>query len=136
MYAVNVYNLTTEGNKQLTKNFQAREFASPDSNVLILNPKLAPYCQKIRDKFGKSWTPSSGYRTVAHNKSVGGEKNSQHLYGNACDIPASRIGVSPKVLYDFCDSLIGSAGGVGIYDWGVHIDVRGYRARWDYRTRK
>lgn len=39
-----------------------------------------------RAKYGKAIGVSSGYRSEAVNKSVGGEKGSQHLKGEAADI--------------------------------------------------
>ncbi len=40
----------------------------------------------LREWYGKPITVNSGFRTVAHNKAVGGAKNSHHLKGEAVDI--------------------------------------------------
>ena len=39
-----------------------------------------------RERLGMPITVNSGYRCPAHNKAVGGVKNSQHLKGEAADI--------------------------------------------------
>jgi hypothetical protein len=75
---------------QLTTNFRYGEFfcqgvQPPDSlypNILALAQEL----QKLRTLLGKSITIISGWRTVAHNASVGGAPSSQHLLGKAADI--------------------------------------------------
>ena len=42
--------------------------------------------QPIRDKFGNAIIVTSGYRSGALNRVVGGSKSSQHLKGEAADI--------------------------------------------------
>lgn len=37
-------------------------------------------------------------------------------------------GVMLQSLYDA--AVTAGADGIGIYSWGVHVDVRGYPARW------
>lgn len=46
----------------------------------------------LRDRLGVPITISSGYRSPALNKTVGGAKNSQHLTGEAADINCPAIG--------------------------------------------
>jgi hypothetical protein len=52
--------------------------------------------QPIRDKIGVPIRISSGYRSVALNKRIGGSNNSQHTRGQAADIIAS--GMTPHQL--------------------------------------
>lgn len=51
---------------------------------------LANLCQKIlepvRKKFGLPITVTSGYRSEALNRAVGGSRTSQHMTGDAADI--------------------------------------------------
>jgi uncharacterized protein YcbK (DUF882 family) len=70
-----------------------------------------------------------GYRCPKHNKEVGGVPNSQHLYGIAADIDASRWGVDE--LADLAEQR--NADGIGKYYGSnfVHIDTRGEKARWE-----
>ena len=46
----------------------------------------------VRDMFGKPIKVNSGYRCEDHNRRVGGDKNSQHLSGQAADVCAERSG--------------------------------------------
>lgn len=48
----------------------------------LINVVLDP----LREAYGKPITTNSGYRSFALNKAVGGEKNSQHMTGEAADI--------------------------------------------------
>jgi uncharacterized protein YcbK (DUF882 family) len=73
---------------------------------------------------------TSGYRPPAYNRKVGGVSNSTHIDGLAADIYSDHL--STDELYDICDRIVGEKGGVGYYpiQQFVHVDVRGYRARW------
>ncbi|MBU1698519.1 MAG: peptidase M15A [Candidatus Eisenbacteria bacterium] len=100
----------------------------------------------------------SGYRTPYYNKSIGNVKYSRHVYGGAADIfidadPLNGVMDDlnhdgeidyrdAAVLYDIVDVLYGKPfyehflGGLARYrktqNHGpfVHVDVRGFRARW------
>ena len=59
----------------------------PTSSEYVANAiKLARTWGEVRDKFGSPMTITSGYRPPNVNRSVGGAKNSQHLYFRALDI--------------------------------------------------
>jgi len=61
-------------------------------NVRRLMYKL----EALRGKTGNnSITVNSGFRSIAHNRAVGGASNSQYLYGVAADIVASNRSVLP-----------------------------------------
>lgn len=76
-----------------------------------------------------------------HNRAVGGSPNSQHMYGRAMDFHIN--GLTPWTIYvtllDFrrC-GLLPELRGLGVYDWGVHIDCREPYSfvHWDSRTKK
>ncbi len=99
----------------------------------------------------------SGFRTPSYNRSIGNVKHSRHMWGGAADIfidenndgmlddlnGDGRITVADAaVLYDLFDGQFGKnrlpnfVGGLGRYrktsNHGpfVHVDVRGFRARW------
>jgi hypothetical protein len=102
----------------------------------------------------------SGYRTPYYNKLIGDVKYSRHIYGGAADIfidenpkdgmmdDLNEDGVidlrDAAVLYDIIDSMYGEKwydrfiGGLGRYKKTsghgpfVHVDVRGFHARWGY----
>ena len=105
-----------------------------------------------------TFTVMSGYRTPAYNASIGNGRHSRHIYGGAADIfiDANNDGVMDDLngdgvhdrrdaaaLFDLVDSLSHNApqftpliGGLGEYpptsNHGpfVHVDERGWRARW------
>jgi uncharacterized protein YcbK (DUF882 family) len=129
MDMVRVYSARSEGNKKVSTNFHVREYACKDGAELVLiHPKLAEILQKIRTHFGRPVTITSAFRTEAHNKKVGGEANSQHLYGRAADIKVT--GVTPKKVAEYAETLLPNTGGIGIYSNFTHIDCRQKKARW------
>jgi len=125
---------------RLTKNFTKREFKSKDGaampdDVFANIKELASNLQVLRDFLGEPIRINSAYRSPAHNKAIGGVKNSQHVLGRAADIKVRDI--ETKDLYLIIESLIIDGkmkdGGLGLYDTFVHYDIRGSKARWDYR---
>ena len=73
----------------------------------------------------------SGIRCKEHNAEVGGVPNSEHLYGCAADLHSQ---LPPAELYRIADGvtaeLIPGRGGIGLYRWGIHVDVGKY-SRWN-----
>jgi len=123
----------------LTRNFNLSEFSSRGQPVppeYLCNVRvLATNLQVIRARIGEPLVIISGYRSPAHNTAVGGAKHSQHLTASAADL---RCSLSPdelrQVILDLIESGEIMQGGVGIYDDGlVHYDIRGTKARWDWR---
>ncbi|MCH5302230.1 MAG: peptidase M15 [Prevotella sp.] len=72
---------------------KARKIDNTPSREEIEN--LSVLCRRVlqplRDKYGSSIIVTSGYRSEALNKAVGGVKTSQHRYGEAADIKCSDI---------------------------------------------
>ena len=125
---------------RLTKNFTQREFRSKDGAKMPLDvldniKELACNLQVLRDLLGESIKINSGYRSEAHNKAVGGVKSSKHTKGLAADIRVKDLETDD--LYLLIESLIKQGdmqeGGLGVYDTFVHYDIRGTRARWNYK---
>lgn len=114
------------------QHFQRREFACKCGKCggFPVEPsmELVELLDKIRAHYGKPVRVNSGIRCAAHNANVGGASRSQHLLGTAADICIA--GVTPEELAAYIETLIPNTGGIGIYAWGVHVDVRGSRARW------
>lgn len=124
-----VFSKSTDGELYVAPNFQVKEFACSDgSDVVVIHPFIPHICQLVRNKFNMPFSPNSAYRTVTHNKSVGGANKSNHIYGRAVDIPAKR-GVTPKQLYDYVDTLFGEWGEIGIYTWGIHVGIQDKKER-------
>lgn len=127
---VHAYSKAKDGAVQLTVNFKVREFACQDgSDTIFISTELAQVLQKIRSRFGKPVTINSAYRTEVHNRAEGGSPTSQHKYGLAADIVVQ--GVAPMDVARYAETVLGSKGGIGLYKWGVHVDVRAKRSRWD-----
>lgn len=134
--ATKQYSLAKDGAKQLAPGFRVREFRCRDgSDTIMIDQTLAVLLQAIREHFNKPITITSGYRTAAHNKSVGGAKSSQHLLGKAADIQVADTTVEAVAAY--AESLMPDWGGVGRYPvkagrakgW-VHVDTRANKSRW------
>jgi uncharacterized protein YcbK (DUF882 family) len=123
--------LDVEPDFKLSNNFSASEFFCHDTETykyVRVSPKLIQMLEKIREKVGPLRILSA-YRPPAYNRSVGGASNSCHIDGLAADICGN---VSTEKLLEVAESVIGDDGGVGYYPGSgfVHIDVRGYGARW------
>jgi uncharacterized protein YcbK (DUF882 family) len=89
--------------------------------------QLATEFEKLRLLMGaKPLTVLSAYRTPEHNKKVGGASNSQHLEGRALDIRCPK-GWTPVKMALLVKQMIKDGSqikGLGIYPWGIHIDIR------------
>lgn len=110
---------------QLTENFNLKEFQCSCCGTVKIDPELVRRLQAMRDELGVPIIVNSGYRCPAHNKAVGGAKDSQHLVGKAADITARDLPrlmlLAEKYFHDQ---------GLGLYKNYVHVDVRGTRVRW------
>ncbi len=98
------------------------------NNKAKLDMRLVELLQKLRDKVGRPITVHSGYRTPEYNQKVGGVRDSQHIKGTAADI--SIKGMSVYSIAEMAEQI--GFDGIGIYEKQgfVHVDVRGYEARW------
>lgn len=122
--------------------------------------KLELILQKVNEKGYHCGTFAilSGYRTPYYNRRIGNVKYSRHLWGGAADIfidedpkddvmdDLNRDGQinwrDAAIVYDIIDDMYGTSfyqpfiGGLGRYRKTpahgpfVHVDVRGFRARW------
>ena len=122
--------MTRDSTRQLSPSFRVREFACKGSDVVLIDDELVVLLQCIREHFGKPVHITSGYRTAAHNKSVGGAAYSQHLYGRAADIRVQGIPVEQLAAY--AETCLPGTGGIGRYPAKgfVHVDVRKAKSRW------
>lgn len=127
---------------QLTTNFHKMEFESRDgavmpSEVLENIKELANNLQKIRDHFGEAIHINSAYRSPAHNESIGGATNSQHLLGKAADIAMKNF-TSEEIVLELKKMINDGEikqGGLGLYNGFVHYDIRGTKARWNFSNK-
>lgn len=84
---------------------------------------------KMRAQIGYPLIVNSGIRCKKHNAAVGGASASQHLYGTAADISCSAS--TPSKLKKLAEKLLPNSGGIGLYSWGIHVDSRNAKARWN-----
>ena len=117
---------------KLSAHFDSSEFACRCgcgglNNGAGVNPRLVEVLERMRRACNRPLELSCGYRCPFHNAEVGGVSNSQHLYGTAADVQCPE-GMTPWELFELAKDC--GADGVGLYDWGVHVDVRGYKITW------
>ena len=84
---------------------------------------------------------NSGHRTPRTNIEIGGASKSRHIAGEAIDMKIGDIDNNgfysdkdKQLILEICEKeLIKNKGGIGKYPGTrvVHIDTRGYKARWD-----
>lgn len=117
----------------LSKHFLSYEFQCPCCNQLTIDMQLIRGLEALRVLANnRPVIISSGFRCEEHNKAVGGSLNSQHLLGKAADIKI--LGYSPKEIKEFAGQIpVFQNGGIGLYSTFVHLDVRGWKARWEGR---
>lgn len=97
-----------------------------------INMDMVRAADAVRERLGVPLRVNSGLRCRQWNQIQDGAANSRHLYGDACDL-GKPDGYTVDQMYDTAEDIIGNTGGVGAYNWGIHIDKRGSKARWDER---
>lgn len=115
---------------KISEHFKLSEFESPDTKEVKLDPALIDKLESLRELVGQPLTINSGYRTETHNRAVGGAEHSKHRLGQAADIKLPD-GLSVDEMAILAERV--GFDGIGKYHWGIHVDVRGTKARWDYR---
>lgn len=104
------------------KYFQIEEFASPDEpgSGTMMDADLLEKLDLARDICGFPLIINSGYRSVEHNKKVGGVKNSSHLLGLAVDIHCT----DSRKRFILLDALMVSGfTRIGLAGSYIHADV-------------
>jgi len=146
---------------RLTRNFRIWEFRCHDKSVTQVPEPLFPNVRRLARNlqvlhyaaaaiYGRDVKISirSGYRTPEHNdKTPGAADKSYHQEALAADFNLF-LKVDAKTWEELPPTEVRSLileliregtmeeGGIGIYDWGLHYDCRGTRARWDGRPRR
>ena len=98
-------------------------FPDPEEmdNLHMLAEKIL---QPLRDAWQRPIVVSSGYRSPALNKALGGARNSQHLYGEAADIQsATRSPEDNQKLFALASALVCD----GTIEVGQLIDEHAYQ---------
>lgn len=91
---------------------------------------IAQAIQQIRERYNRPVQINSWYRDPATNARVGGASASRHLSGDAIDFVVS--GLSTRQVFNELNPWWGSRGGLAFHPFFVHIDARGWEARWNY----
>ena len=88
-------------------------------NLKVLAEKIF---QPIRDHFGVPIRISSGYRSAALNKKIGGAKVSQHLSGEALDLDNDNTSITNKEIFDFIVENLDFDQAINEFDYSwVHV---------------
>ena len=101
-----------------------------DGYPVDIDMNMVKIADEIRNRIGKPIQINSGIRCKTHNANVGGVSNSQHLLGNAADLGCP-IGCTPAQMASIAEEIMGDTGGIGTYSWGIHIDTRSTKSRWN-----
>ncbi len=130
---------------QISKHFTRAENACRcgDCNKFGADIKLVQAMELLREHFDSPVIVHSWFRCREHNNrsitkksasgvyGAGSNDKSWHLTGSAIDFHVQ--GVDNAMVHHYLRSKYKGRHGVGIYDWGIHLDVRPLRADWDER---
>ncbi len=95
-----------------------------------VNPVLIEKVRNVARKFGQTLTITSGYRSPAYNRKVGGAGKSQHMQANAVDISGVNFTDQERLKLIALASAEGITG-IGVYnDKSLHFDVRPNPSAW------
>ena len=118
----------------MLKHFNYSEFDSPDvqGSGQLMDKTLLEMLDEVRDKFDKPIHINSGFRTPAHNETVGGVETSSHLKGLAVDISCN----TSKDKFDLVNCLLDVGfSRIGIANSFIHVDIDPDKAQgviWTY----
>lgn len=132
--AVKEYILSKLGrNHKVSEHFTLGEFVSPKDKVDIvkIDDRLLDMLEILRAVLGGDGIATvgitSGYRSPAYNRSIGGASQSRHTYGDAADVVCKQNGkrISGKLICCLCQDL--GFTGVALNKgsgYSVHLDMR------------
>lgn len=120
--------------KQLTKNFNSKEFDSPDMpfSGLKMDSDFMKKLQKLRSYYGYPISIESGHRSETHNEAVGGVPDSTHVSFEGADVKARNS--RERFLLVKLALLVGFTR-IGINETTIHLDSskdEDQRVLWHY----
>jgi len=122
----------------VSPNFTRAEWACSDGTPVPYRlrknaQRQAFNLELVRHKLGDR--PIGGisyYRTSSYNRQIGGATASRHVYADATDFSVETVTRFGRNKFLAVAEKVYGRGGVGSYPSGsVHLDSRGYRARWN-----
>ena len=119
----------------LSDNFSTIEFACKGNkccgNTCAIDRQLLRALESFRRVVECPVYINSGFRCNAYNSRIRGSKYSKHTKGLAADIKLVE-GFTVEAMAQIAGGVSSiSSGGIGIYEWGIHVDVFKQRRRWD-----
>lgn len=119
-----------DSKEKLSKDFSIEEFHChcqfQECFETYIDEGLVNGLQILRNVIAVPVVITRGYSCSAHNKAVGGAKNSFHLLGMAADLYAKGVGLNQLIK---AASQIDAFGGIGSYQGHLHVDT-GPRRDW------
>lgn len=126
-------------NTPVSKYFTVREVTNGDRRRLPSEDEikanifqLARELDIVREAWGSPIIVTSWYRPAAINRSVGGARNSQHLYGKGVDVRPARGNIHDFQRWLDTVAWADKALGYGAIKGFVHLDLRPGKIRWNY----
>lgn len=120
----------------LSPHFMLSEFGADDGTLPPLGSTLAlrRLCEEVLEPMRVTFGPctvTSGWRSDAHNRAVGGARRSRHLHHEFPHEPAADVRFARGTPETWAALAIRMrVGGVGLYRTHVHLDQRRVLARW------
>jgi len=119
---------------KISDNFSTVEFECRcGCGLLMVNEELVRMAERVRREIGLPMIVHCVCRCFPHNKKVSGSTNSQHLPKNECRAMDFHVrGMSNRKLRKIAKKMWKQdiiTGGLGLYSWGIHIDV-GRKRKW------
>ncbi len=120
---------------RLSEYFGLEEFAQHGEDVSHIPLSIIPNIRRLHDSvlyplrcgLMVPISITSGYRSPAYNRKIGGARNSQHCLGTAADIKAkgfSAAELHAEILRRYRAGLLPGLRGLGLYPTFVHVDAR------------
>lgn len=136
--------------EKLSTHFYRHEFACQDGDCphcggsAPIDMRVIEVLEVARARINRPMIINSGFRCLIWNRrptalgGPGSHDGSQHPRGTAADVrrvPGIETDALAHIFEDALEEVLGrKGGGVGKYNWGVHVDVRsGNPIRWDSR---
>ena len=129
----NEYAWDNEDGKLCTNDKRTAELFTILDNLYEQDPSIQINWTYYKPEFGMSLR--SGYRDDEANSACGGEEGSYHTKGCASDIHFGNYNytgeqLAEKILLTASWFGLENKLGIGVYSDWIHVDTRGYTARW------